>query len=248
MASVPSSLPAGTVLRYAACGDQPRRTLLVLNDGRLKCLRVGDRTHKGNRLPTFPSLAAFLDIVPRHDNEEFTVEWGNLINEDLLTTKMRDTLKCMGIRDDDDPQRIYSFCEGYTEMSVEMAEENKAACERYLQSLGLTAGESPEGGYVFYRAAEPPQLLMPQLLAAAPTEHVLSPCAGGGNSVFGKLPKRAGFQEPLPVTPPAPLRIPQSPWQTVTLAREQLHRLLVLNGGKGLTEQAWEVIANEHAS
>ncbi len=155
MASAKTSLPYGTILRYKAVGEQPQRTMLVLENGQLRCLRVGERTWKGNQLPTYPSLKAFLDIIPAHEQEEFTVEWGNLINEDLLAAKMRDTLKCMGIRDDDDPQRIYSFCEGYTEMSVEMAEENKAACERYLQSLGLTAGESAEGGYIFYREVKP---------------------------------------------------------------------------------------------
>lgn len=139
MAAV-NNFPEGTLLRYKACGSQPRRTFLVLRDGQLKCLRVGDETRKGGKeLPTYSSLAAFLDTVPAQDGEEFIVQWPFCYyGSDAEWDAAKLTMEARGYE---------RGTQQYAKCILPVALANRdAGAKRYLESLGLKAGDD-----IFYR-------------------------------------------------------------------------------------------------
>lgn len=137
-----TKLPKGTILRYKAVGDQPQRTMLVLADGQLRCLRVGEKTWKNHQLVTYPSLEAFLSIIPAHEQEEFTVEFGtdHGHSHDALYALAQDYAKASG----------QTWVYHYMQICQALRDDHHNKAEQYLLTLGH-AGESPEGGYKFYR-------------------------------------------------------------------------------------------------
>lgn len=242
MATV-SKLPYGTILRYTETRDQPKRTMLVLKDGQLKCLRVGDKTRKGGQLlVTYPSLKAFLDIVPYCGTELFTVEWPSRIDDEQVVAA-ENYLLTLGSAGES-PEGGYVFHREAPPMPAPIPLSS-------YPPMDMT----------------PPFMAKPNHLAAAPAaEPDYGERSPGGMSggPWGKPSARADFQEPVPVSPPASpiaappsLRIPPPPWEgnaatldafkakavdpltTVALTRAQLHRLLVVNGGIGLTPEMW---------
>ena len=175
-----SLMPYQTVLRYKAIGDQPRRTMLVLGDGQLKCLRVGDRTWNKHQLPTYPSLAAFLDIIPAQLDEEFAVEWGNWITpvdleEIQKKIEMQFSTSTSSYHDSWElaHSSVVAAYERKERAKIETVKLEKF--EAAADALGLCAGESAEGGYIFFREwcfCSNQRDAPPALLARAPASDV----------------------------------------------------------------------------